>query len=323
MPLETHFNYIAIARQVIALELAAIEQLNTRLNNSFTLACKLIIKAQGRLIITGMGKSGHIGKKMTATFASTGTPAYFVHPGEALHGDLGMILPNDVVIAISNSGSTEELIVLGSSIKRQGSKLIAMTSNSDSKLGTLSDVHLNIGVQEEACPLDLAPTSSTTVTLVLGDAMASALMTARDFTQEDFARSHPAGRLGKRLLLHIKDLMHTGDQLPIISPESSIQHAILEMTKKKLGATLICNEQSQLLGIFTDGDLRRAFEQQQFDKPIAEVIQTCRYTINAENLAMDGLSMMQDHEIMVLPVVEGDRLIGIIHMHDLLKAGIV
>lgn len=317
------YDFITTAKEVIKLELAAIEQLNARLDHNFNTACELILNAPGRLIITGMGKSGHIGKKMAATFASTGTPAYFVHPGEALHGDLGMVLADDIVITISNSGSTDELIVLASAIKRQGSKIIAMTGNASSSLGQLSNVHLDIGVEEEACPLDLAPTSSTTVTLVLGDAIASALMTAREFTQEDFARSHPAGRLGKRLLLHVRDLMHTGDQLPIISPESSIHDAIIEMTQKKLGATLVCNSQLQLSGIFTDGDLRRTIALKQLDKPIADIIHPCRYSITANALAVDGLSMMQEHEITVLPVIEKDQLVGIIHMHDLLKAGII
>ena len=323
MSINETIDHIYTARQVIGLELTAIQQLSQRLDQSFNTACDLILKSSGRLIITGMGKSGHIGKKMAATFASTGTPAYFIHPGEALHGDLGMVLPHDVVITISNSGSTDELIVLASAIKRQGSKMIAMTGDSNSSLGQLSDVHLDIGVEEEACPLDLAPTSSTTVTLVLGDAMASALMTAREFTHEDFARSHPAGRLGKRLLLHIKDIMHTGEQLPIIKPDSNVHDAILEMTQKKLGATLICNADQQLQGIFTDGDLRRTIALNELDNSIADIIQPCRYSINSDALAVDGLSMMQTHEITVLPAVDSGKLVGIIHMHDLLKAGII
>ena len=213
--------FIDIAKNVIAIELKAIRDLSERLDDSFTAACNTILEAKGRLIITGMGKSGHISNKIAATLASTGTPAYFVHPGEALHGDLGMILPEDVVIVISNSGSTEELLTLASATKRHGTKIIAMTGNEQSALAELSDIHLNIYVEEEACPLGLAPTSCTTVTLVLGDALAVALLEARGFTIEDFARSHPAGRLGKRLLVHVRDIMHTGDQLPIVSPSEN------------------------------------------------------------------------------------------------------
>ena len=307
-------------------------------------ACNTILEAKGRLIITGMGKSGHISNKIAATLASTGTPAYFVHPGEALHGDLGMILPEDVVIVISNSGSTEELLTLASATKRHGTKIIAMTGNEQSALAELSDIHLNIHVEEEACPLGLAPTSSTTVTLVLGDALAVALLEARGFTTEDYARSHPAGRLGKRLLVHVRDIMHTGDQLPIVSPDSSIKKAILEITSKKLGATLICDQQQTLLGIFTDGDLRRVFEsdldqdkaQEKEQKKgqkkshniekdrIADVVGECHYIAHANDLAVDTLTIMQEKEITVLPVVnDHNQVTGIIHMHDLLKAGIV
>ncbi len=316
--------FIDIARNVIAIEQKAIDDLSTRLDESFSFACNTILESKGRLIITGMGKSGHISNKMAATLASTGTPAYFVHPGEALHGDLGMILSDDVVIAISNSGSTEELLVLASATKRHGTTIIAMTGNKQSALAELSDIHLDIGVEEEACPLGLAPTSSTTVTLVLGDALAVALLEARGFTHEDFARSHPAGRLGKRLLVHVRDIMHTGDQLPVVSPSTSIKEAILEMTSKKLGATLICDEEQTLIGIFTDGDLRRAFEQDIVDTDIGDVVKPCQYVIQTNDLAVDALNVMQDNEITLLPVVnEKQKIEGIIHMHDLLKAGIV
>jgi len=317
-------SFIDIAKNVIAIEQKAIDDLSARLDNSFTLACSTILESKGRLIITGMGKSGHISNKMAATLASTGTPAYFVHPGEALHGDLGMILANDVVIAISNSGSTEELLVLASATKRNGTTVIAMTGNDQSALAELSDIHLDISVEEEACPLGLAPTSSTTVTLVLGDALAVALLEARGFTPEDFARSHPAGRLGKRLLVHVRDIMHTRDQVPMVSPETSIKDAILEITSKKLGATLICDQQQTLLGIFTDGDLRRVFENDTIHEPIGSVISPCNYTIHSNDLAVDALNVMQDNEITILPVINNQQQIeGIIHMHDLLKAGIV
>ncbi len=345
-------SFIDIAKRVIAIELKAISDLSERLDDSFTAACAIILDSTGRVIITGMGKSGHISNKMAATLASTGTPAYFVHPGEALHGDLGMILPEDVVIVISNSGSTEELLILASATKRHGTKIIAMTGDEQSPLAELSDIHLNIHVDEEACPLGLAPTSSTTVTLVLGDALAVALLEARGFTTEDFARSHPAGRLGKRLLVHVENIMHTGDQLPVVSPDSSIKDAILEITSKKLGATLICDRQQTLLGIFTDGDLRRVFEHdleqsldQNLDKSldnnidqgikqnikqrvnndkIGDIVSKCHYTAHSHDLAVDALTLMQEKEITVLPVVDDKgQVAGIIHMHDLLKAGIV
>ncbi len=329
MSATTNTNFIRIAKNVIRIEQQSIEALSSRLDTSFSQACETILNSRGRLIITGMGKSGHISNKMAATLASTGTPAYFVHPGEALHGDLGMILPEDVVITISNSGSTEELLVLASATRRHGTTIIAMTGNEHSALAELSDIHLDIGVAEEACPLGLAPTSSTTVTLVLGDALAVALLEARGFTHEDFARSHPAGRLGKRLLVHVGDIMHTGEQLPIVSADTSVKQAILTMTSKKLGATLICDDQGTLQGIFTDGDLRRSFEQDTTSEAIphatiSDLVKPCRYMTQANKLAVDALGLMQKKEITVLPVVNDKQQVeGIIHMHDLLKAGIV
>lgn len=321
---DTSKPFIDLARNVIAIEMKAMQDLSDRLDSSFTEACKTILESKGRVIITGMGKSGHISNKIAATLASTGTPAYFVHPGEALHGDLGMILAEDVVIAISNSGSTEELTVLASATRRLGTKIIALTGNDQSQLAALSDVHLNIAVEEEACPMGLAPTSSTTVTLVLGDALAVALLEARGFTPEDFARSHPAGRLGKRLLVHVRDIMHTGEELPLVSPDTTIKDAILEMTSKKLGATLISNADNTLQGIFTDGDLRRSFERGSMGDTIGDIIQDCNYVTQADELAVEALNLMQEHEITILPVVDDKRQIqGIIHMHDLLKAGIV
>lgn len=317
-------SFIDIAKDVIAIELNAINDLSARLDDSFTQTCHTILESKGRLMITGMGKSGHISNKIAATLASTGTPAYFIHPGEALHGDLGMILPEDVVIVVSNSGSTEELLVLASATKRHGTKIIAMTGNENSALAEISDIHLNISVEEEACPLGLAPTSSTTVTLVLGDALAVALLEARGFTQEDFARSHPAGRLGKRLLVHVRDIMHTDEHLPVVSPDSSIRNAILEMTSKKLGATLICDQYHSLLGVFTDGDLRRAFEQDKVKDKIGKMISPCKFIAHIDDLAVDALNIMQAHEITILPVIDdSQKVTGVIHMHDLLKAGIV
>lgn len=317
---------IANAKQVIQDELSAIQSLTERLDEQFVDACESILACTGRVIIAGMGKSGHIGHKIAATLASTGTPSFFVHPSEALHGDLGMITKQDILIPISNSGSTDELVTLCSVVKRQGTKLIAMTGKPDSLLAKLADFHINIGVTKEACPHDLAPTSSTTATLVMGDALAVSLLKARSFTPEDFARSHPAGRLGKRLSILVSDLMHSGDDMPTALPEETLEKAILIMTGKQLGATLVVDSQKNLLSVFTDGDLRRAFESGTDLKrsSLSEVINPGCYRIQETSLAMDALTQMQSKKIMVLPVVNSnDEPVGIIHMHDLLKAGIV
>ncbi len=322
-------KFIPLAKAVIEAEVDAINAMLNKLDDNFDLACEIILACTGRVIISGMGKSGHISNKIAATLASTGTPAFFVHPGEALHGDLGMITGDDVVIAISNSGTTEEVVMLASIVKRLGAKVIGMSGDTNSPLAELSDYHLDISVEKEACPLGLAPTSSTTVTLVLGDALAVALLEARGFTPEDFARSHPGGRLGKRLLVHVKDIMHTGDATPICSPDTSLKDAILQMTGKKLGATLVVNDDMQLYGIFTDGDLRRYFEEatgsvDMKETTIGEVAhQNCTST-SADELAINVVNLMQEKEITVLPVVDSkNQVVGIVHMHDLLKAGIV
>ena len=317
---------ITNAKQVILDEISAIQSLTERLDEQFVDACQTILSCKGRVIIAGMGKSGHIGHKIAATFASTGTPSFFVHPSEALHGDIGMITADDILIPISNSGSTDELVTLCSVVKRQGTKLIAMTGKPDSLLAKISDYHLNIGVTKEACPHNLAPTSSTTATLVMGDALAVSLLKARAFTPEDFARSHPAGRLGKRLSILVSDLMHSGDDMPTALPEETLEKAILVMTGKQLGATLVVDAQKNLLSVFTDGDLRRAFESGTDLKrsSLADVIQAGCFRIQESSLAMDALTQMQDKKIMVLPVVDNNNApVGIIHMHDLLKAGIV
>ena len=329
-------DFIGFAHAVIQAELEAIKALNSRLDSEFINSCHAILACKGRVIISGMGKSGHISNKIAATLASTGTPAFFVHPGEALHGDLGMITSEDIVIAISNSGSTEEVLTLTSIVKRWGTKIIGMSGNSNSPLAEISDFHLDISVEKEACPLGLAPTSSTTVTLVLGDALAVALLEARGFTPEDFARSHPGGRLGKRLLVHIKDIMHSGDDIPMCLPETPLNEAILQMTGKKLGATLIVNADNTLVGIFTDGDLRRCFKEGiNFNHvTIGEVAHIDCFTTQAEELAINVVNLMQEKEITVIPVVKTveevdnqsfstKKVIGIVHMHDLLKAGIV
>lgn len=317
---------ISNAKQVILDEIGAIQSLTDRLDEQFVDACQAILDCKGRVIIAGMGKSGHIGHKIAATLASTGTPSFFVHPSEALHGDLGMITAQDILIPISNSGSTDELVTLCSVVKRQGTKLIAMTGKPDSLLAKLSHYHLNIGVTKEACPHDLAPTSSTTATLVMGDALAVSLLKARSFTPEDFARSHPAGRLGKRLSIMVSDLMHSGDDMPSALPEETLEKAILIMTGKQLGATLVIDAQKKLLSVFTDGDLRRAFESGTDLKrsSLADVIQIGCFRIQESSLAIDALTQMQNQKITVLPVVDSnDSPVGIIHMHDLLKAGIV
>jgi arabinose-5-phosphate isomerase len=319
-------DYIGLAKAVIRAEIDAIEALNERLDDDFTNSCKAILACKGRVIISGMGKSGHISNKIAATLASTGTPAFFVHPGEALHGDLGMITGDDVVVAISNSGTTEEVITLSSLVKRLGTVVIGMSGDKQSPLAEISDFHLDIAVEKEACPMGLAPTSSTTVTLVMGDALAVALLEARGFTPEDFARSHPGGRLGKRLLVHVKDIMHSGDATPLCVPETSMHNAILEMTGKKLGATLVVENNNKLFGIFTDGDLRRAFEDGIDLKNIniGEIAHQNCITTHADELALNVVNLMQDKQITVLPVTDHDsKVTGIIHMHDLLKAGII
>ncbi|MGB1311448.1 MAG: KpsF/GutQ family sugar-phosphate isomerase [Leucothrix sp.] len=319
-------NFIKHAKQVISDEIEAIHQLTQTLDQGFTSACEAILHCPGRVIVSGMGKSGHIGNKIAATLASTGTPAFFVHPSEALHGDLGMITPQDMVIAISNSGSTDELLTLCSVVKRQGTHIIAMTGSSDSLLGSLADYHLDIHVDKEACPHNLAPTSSTTATLVMGDALAVTLLKAREFSPEDFARSHPAGRLGKRLTISVRDLMHTDDALPIAYQDDTLEYAILTMTSKQLGATLVVSEQNTLLSMFTDGDLRRAFKAGASlkESTLADVIHHDYFFIDSAALAIEALEVMQDKSIMVLPVLnEQQEPVGIIHMHDLLKAGIV
>ena len=318
--------FIISARKVIEDEQKAIQALANRLDKNFVLACKTLLASTGRVVITGMGKSGHIGNKIASTLASTGTPSFFVHPSEALHGDLGMITADDIVIAISNSGTTSELLILSTVVKYQKTKIIAMTGNLNSDLAKLADVHLDISVEKEACPLDLAPTSSTTVTLVMGDALAVALLKARDFTPEDFARSHPGGRLGRRLLVHVKEVMHERQDTPLVSPDTVLTKAIIEMTKKNLGTTLIIDNKNTLLGIFTDGDLRRAFEDgtNMSTTTIGEKASMNCYTAQADDLAVSAFNMMQDNAITVLPIVDtANRAVGILHMHDLLKSGII
>lgn len=315
-----------LALAVIQTEAQAIQALAAQINQQFVQACHLILACKGRVVVIGMGKSGHIGGKIAATMASTGTPAFFVHPGEASHGDLGMITRDDVVLALSNSGETGEILLIMPLIKRLGVPLIAMTGQPSSNLASLATVHLNVAVAQEACPLGLAPTASTTAALVMGDALAVALLQARGFTRDDFALSHPGGSLGKRLLLKVTDVMHSGEQLPMVSPGVTVDHALLEMTNKKLGMTAVVDQTRKVLGVFTDGDLRRMLEkgldvrQSVIDQVMTANCATCK----ADVLAAEALQIMESRKINALLIVdEHQHLVGALNMHDLLRAGIV
>ena len=315
-----------LANRVLVIEAEAVTQLAARLDDQFIRACRLMLACQGRIVVLGIGKSGHIGGKIAATLASTGTPAFFVHPAEASHGDMGMITAQDVVLALSNSGETDEILTLLPLLKRLGTPLITLTGKATSTLANTADVHIDVSVAQEACPLGLAPTSSTTATLAMGDALAVALLEARGFTAEDFARSHPGGRLGRRLLLLTDDVMHTGDQMPRNAPDDLLQEALLEMSRKGLGTTVIVDAEERVLGIFTDGDLRRALDRQVnvHTARVAEVMTRNYKTIAPGTLAAEALQMMQHHKINALPVLNSaGRLIGILNMHDLLRAGVL
>ncbi len=307
------------------MERDAVAVLADRIDESFSKACDTLLACKGRVVVTGMGKSGHIGNKIAATLASTGTPAFFVHPGEASHGDLGMITAGDVVIALSNSGTTGELITILPLLKLLAVPVIALTGNPDSELATAADVHLNVGVAEEACPLNLAPTSSTTVTLVMGDALAIALLEARGFTANDFALSHPGGALGRRLILKIDSIMHTGDSIPKITLGSALSSALLEMSSKTLGMTTVVDQDGVLAGIFTDGDLRRAIDRgiDIHQCPIDDIMTSNCRTIKPGMMAAEALRIMEDNKITVLVAVnDSGQPVGVIHTHDLLKAGV-
>jgi len=318
--------YLQWAKEAIAIERDAIGKLEQRLDDSFARACELVLTCEGRIIVTGMGKSGHIGRKIAATLASTGTPAFFVHPGEASHGDLGMITARDLVIAISYSGETEEVTSLLSVIKRIGASLIGISRSASSTLGHYSDTHLSIEVEREACPHNLAPTTSTTATLVLGDALAIALLRAKAFSANDFALSHPGGSLGRRLLLTLKDVMHTGERIPRVQLNASVSQALLEMSQKGLGMTAVVDEQNRLQGVFTDGDLRRILDA---DIDIKQTsIQTLMtadcITATTDMLAAEALKLMEQKRINGLIVVDsGNQPVGAMNMHDLLRAGVM
>ena len=311
---------------VISVEAQSISALAEQINDDFVTACKLLFACEGRVVVIGMGKSGHIAGKIAATLASTGTPAFFVHPGEASHGDLGMITRHDVVLALSNSGETEEIVRILPLIKRLGVPLIAMTGNPASTLSNISTVHLNVAVEQEACPLGLAPTSSTTAALVMGDALAVSLLDARGFTRDDFALSHPGGSLGRRLLLRVTDIMHCDDEMPSVPATALIGSALLEMTEKKLGMTAIVDESNRVIGIYTDGDLRRTLARNIDiqNTTISEVMTTQCALISADILAAEAMQIMEQKKINALIVVDEQNIaVGALNMHDLIRAGIV
>ncbi|SET61259.1 KpsF/GutQ family sugar-phosphate isomerase [Thalassotalea agarivorans] len=319
-------DFKKLALDVIEIEQAAIQGLVKYVNQDFVQACQYLYDCKGRVVVIGMGKSGHIGGKIAATLASTGTPAFFVHPGEASHGDLGMITDEDVVLAISNSGETAEVLTIIPVIKRIGATLIAMSGNPSSTLAKYSDTHICIAVEKEACPLGLAPTSSTTATLVMGDALAVALLNARGFTSDDFALSHPGGSLGKRLLLQLSDVMHKGERLPIVSHTATVKDALLEMSQKGLGMTAIVDDNNTLVGLFTDGDLRRILESNiniKEDK-IDAVMTRSPITANENMLAAEALKVMEDRKINGLIIVDDHhKPVGAMNMHDLLTSGVL
>jgi arabinose-5-phosphate isomerase len=319
-------DFLASAKRTILMERDAVNDLLTHLDSNFEKACMLALECKGRVIVTGMGKSGHIGNKIAATLASTGTPSFFVHPGEASHGDLGMFTPNDIVIALSNSGETSEVLSILPLIKRMKAPLISITGNPDSTLSRSADANLNVTISEEACPLGLAPTSSTTATLVIGDALAIALLEARGFSAEDFAFSHPGGSLGRRLLLKVSDIMHSGNDIPKVSDSTKLNEALMEVTLKRLGMTTVVNDAGILQGIFTDGDLRRTLDHEIDMKNtlITEVMTTSCTTVSSEILAAEALQVMQEKQINALIVLDDmQRPVGALNMHDMLKAGVI
>ncbi len=319
---------IEAAKRVLRIEADAVRALMDRVDEDFSRAVEMILACQGRVVITGMGKSGLICQKIAATMASTGTPTFFLHPAEGIHGDLGMLMKGDVVIAVSNSGETEEVVRILPVIKRMGLPLITMSGKPGSTLARAGDVFLDISITEEACPLGLAPTASTTATLAMGDALAVALLLQRGFKEEDFALYHPGGALGKRLLLRVEELMHSGPEIPVVKPDTLLKEALFEITNKKLGITGVVNDRGELIGVFTDGDLRRVIEKG-FDllsQPIREVMSTNPKRILRSNLAAKALQKMEEHVVTSLFVFEEENSripVGIVHMHDLLKAGVV
>mgnify|MGYP002778303976 CR=1 FL=1 len=315
---------VASGRATLQIEADAVHALLDRVGDDFAAACRLLLACRGRVVVSGMGKSGHVARKIAATLASTGTPAFFMHPAEASHGDLGMVTRDDVFLALSNSGSTDELLAIVPSVRRVGAPLVALTGNADSQLARLADAHLDVGVAKEACPLNLAPTASTTAALAMGDAIAVALLEARGFGRDDFARSHPGGALGRRLLLRVRDVMREGDEhVPSVPSGAPLTTALLEVTRKRMGMTAVLDETGRVLGVFTDGDLRRLLERTAdlTRVSIDEVMNAAPRTVPPEALAVDALRIMEEHRITQLPVADADgRLVGALHLHDLLAA---
>jgi len=319
-------DFRTLGLAVIHTESQAVAALAERIDDSFIKACNIFLNCKARVVVIGIGKSGHIGSKIAATLASTGTPSFFVHPGEASHGDMGMIVQDDVVLALSNSGETDEILTILPLIKRLGVPLISLTGNPRSSIAKASTVNLDVSVSKEACPLGLAPTSSTTAALVMGDALAVALLTAKGMSADDFARSHPGGRLGKRLLLHSSDIMHSDEQLPKVALDTTLRDAIVEMNSKSLGITAIVDHENRVKGIITDGDLRRAFDKQLdvHSTLVTEIMTQNCVIIQQDSLAVDALQAMQQHKISALLVLdENDKLVGALNMHDLLRAGVI
>lgn len=323
--LHSNEKFCELGRAVIRIEAKAVSDLESRINDQFAQACRILLACEGRIVVLGMGKSGHVGNKIAATLASTGSPAFFVHPGEASHGDLGMITAKDVVLALSHSGETTEIMVILPLIKRLGVPLIAFTGNAKSSLAQTANINIDVSIEQEACPLGLAPTSSTTVMLAMGDALAIALLEARGFTTEDFALTHPNGTLGRRLLLRVSDIMRTGDKIPCVTAGTKLSAALLEISRKGMGMTTVLNQDNQLIGIFTDGDLRRAFDKgyDVHTVPIDNVMTTGCKTISADMLAVEALNIMETHKITSLLIVDNKNIpTGALHMHDLLQAGV-
>ena len=317
---------LALARNVLDIEAEAVRALRDQLNGDFVAAVALLLNCRGRVVVSGIGKSGHIARKIAATLASTGTPAFFVHPAEASHGDLGMVTKDDVFIGISHSGESEELVAILPLVKRLGAKLIAMTGRPESSLGKLADVNLNAAVAKEACPLNLAPTASTTAALALGDALAVAVLDARGFGSEDFARSHPGGALGRRLLTYVRDVMRTGDEIPKVRDDVTVRDALFQLTAKRMGMTAIVDAENHVQGIFTDGDLRRVLERvgDFRDLPIAQVMTRAPRTIGPDQLAVEAVELMERHRINQMLVVDAEgTLIGALNMHDLFSKKVI
>jgi len=323
LPQTTQFQQSG--KRVLEVERNALAELDQYINEDFSNACEKILHCCGKIIVMGVGKSGYIGRKIAATLASTGTPAFFIHPTEAGHGDIGVIGSEDIVLAISNSGESEEILPLIPTIKHQNILLICISSNPDSRIGKLADINLCIKVAEEACPMGLAPTTSTTATLIIGDALSVALLEARDFTRKNFARFHPKGTIGRKLLLRVSDIMHTGNQIPYVHSNALLRDALLEITHKKLGLTVICNNSMIIEGVFTDGDLRRVFNMNinLNNAKIADVMTQGGIRVGANILVVDAFNLMQSRSITSLLVAEDNALLGVMHMHDILKSGVI